>query len=146
MGFIKEFKEFALKGNLVDIAVAFVMGGAFGKVVSTFTEKMVAPLIGLLTGGTNFYDKKLILKSEVTEVKDPSGAVIVPHGDEVAIEWGAFVTVIIDFIIVAFVMFLIIKGLNTLKKKEAETSTTPPGPSAEEELLREIRDELKKKN
>jgi large conductance mechanosensitive channel len=146
MGFIKEFKEFALKGNLVDIAVAFVMGGAFGKVVSTFTEKMVAPLIGLLTGGTNFYDKKLILKSEVAEVKDPSGNTVVPHGDEVAIEWGAFVTVIIDFIIVAFVMFLIIKGLNALKKKEAEMPAAPPLPSVTEELLREIRDELRKRN
>ena len=144
MGFIKEFKEFALKGNLVDIAVAFVMGGAFGKVVSTFTEKMVAPLIGLLTGGTNFYDKKLILKSEVAEVKDPAGAVVVPHGDEVAIEWGAFVTVIIDFIIVAFVMFLIIKGLNALKKKESETPAEPPAPTATEQLLAEIRDELRK--
>ena len=144
MGFIKEFKEFALKGNLVDIAVAFVMGGAFGKVVSTFTEKMVAPLIGLLTGGTNFYDKKLVLKSEVAEVKDPSGAVVVPYGNEVAIEWGAFVTVIIDFIIVAFVMFLIIKGLNALKKKESETPAEPPAPTATEQLLAEIRDELRK--
>jgi len=110
MGFIKEFKEFALKGNLVDIAVAFVMGGAFGKVVSTFTEKMVAPLIGLLTGGTNFYDKKLTLVAEVAEVKDPEGNVVVAHSDGVSIEWGAFVTVVIDFLIVAFVMFLIIKG------------------------------------
>lgn len=143
MGFIKEFKEFALKGNLVDIAVAFVMGGAFGKVVSTFTEKMVAPLIGLLTGGTNFYDKKLILVAEVAEVKDPAGNVVVPHSDGVAIEWGAFVTVVIDFIIVAFVMFLIIKGLNSLKKKVEETPAAPPPPSATEVLLREIRDELR---
>ena len=144
MGFIKEFKEFALKGNLVDIAVAFVMGGAFGKVVSTFTEKMVAPLIGLLTGGTNFYDKKWVLKSAIEEVKDPEGKVIVSHGDEVAIEWGSFVTVVIDFIIVAFVMFLIIKGLNALKKKEAETPAAPPTITKTEELLAEIRDALKK--
>ena len=96
MSFIKEFKEFAIKGNLVDIAVAFVMGGAFGKVVSTFTEKLVAPLIGLLTGGTNFYDKKLILKAGMEEVKDPAGNVLSPKIDEVALEWGAFVTVIID--------------------------------------------------
>jgi large conductance mechanosensitive channel len=73
MSFIKEFKQFALRGNLVDIAVAFVMGGAFGKVVSTFTEKLIAPLIGLLTWGTSFYDKKLILKSEINEVLDPNG-------------------------------------------------------------------------
>ena len=141
MSFIKEFKQFALKGNLVDIAVAFVMGGAFGKVVSTFTEKLIAPLIGLLTGGSNFYDKKLVLKSEVNEVVDPSGKVIVAHGDEVALEWGAFVTVIIDFIIVAFVMFLIIKAINTLKKKE---HAEPTPLSKTDELLTEIRDALKK--
>jgi large conductance mechanosensitive channel len=130
-----------VKGNLVDIAVAFVMGGAFGKVVSTFTEKLIAPLIGLITGGSNFYDKKLILKSEVNEVVDPSGKVIVAHGDEVALEWGAFVTVIIDFIIVAFVMFLIIKGINALKKKE---ESAPAPLSKTDELLTEIRDALKK--
>lgn len=141
MSFIKEFKQFALKGNLVDIAVAFVMGGAFGKVVSTFTEKLIAPLIGLLTGGSNFYDKKLVLKSEVNEVVDPSGKVIVAHGDEVALEWGAFVTVVVDFIIVAFVMFLIIKAINALKKKE-EAIITPL--SKTDELLTEIRDALKK--
>jgi len=141
MSFVKEFKQFALKGNLVDIAVAFVMGGAFGKVVSTFTEKLIAPLIGLITGGSNFYDKKLILKSEVNEVVDPSGKVIVAHGDEVALEWGAFVTVIIDFIIVAFVMFLIIKGINALKKKE---ESAPAPLSKTDELLTEIRDAFKK--
>jgi large conductance mechanosensitive channel len=141
MSFIKEFKQFALKGNLVDIAVAFVMGGAFGKVVSTFTEKLIAPIIGLLTGGSNFYDKKLVLKSEVNEVVDPSGKVIIAHGDEVALEWGAFVTVIIDFIIVAFVMFLIIKAINALKKKE-QAEPTPI--SKTDELLTEIRDALKK--
>ncbi len=141
MGFIKEFKQFALKGNLVDIAVAFVMGGAFGKVVSTFTEKLIAPLIGLLTGGSNFYDKKWVLKSEVNEVVDPSGNVIVPHGNEVALEWGTFVTVIIDFVIVTFVMFLIIKGINALKKKE---ESAPAPLSKTDELLTEIRDALKK--
>lgn len=141
MSFIKEFKQFALKGNLVDIAVAFVMGGAFGKVVSTFTEKLIAPLIGLLTGGSNFYDKKLVLKSEVNEVVDPSGKVIVAHGDEVALEWGAFVTVVFDFIIVAFVMFLIIKAINALKNQE---EAAPAAMSKTDELLTEIRDSLKK--
>ncbi len=87
MSFINEFKSFAIKGNLVDIAVAFVMGGAFGKVVSTFTEKLIAPLIGLLTGGSNFYDKKWVLKSEINEVVDASGKVSVNHGDEEAIQW-----------------------------------------------------------
>lgn len=125
----------------MDIAVAFVMGGAFGKVVSTFTEKLIAPLIGLLTGGTSFYDKKLFLKSEINEVVDPSGKVVIPHGAEVAIEWGAFVTVVIDFIIVAFAMFLIIKGINALKKKE---ELSAPEVSKTDQLLTEIRDSLKK--
>jgi large conductance mechanosensitive channel len=141
MSFINEFKAFAIKGNLVDIAVAFVMGGAFGKVVSTFTEKLIAPLIGLLTGGSNFYDKKWVLKSEINEVVDASGKVIVTHGDEVAIEWGAFITVVIDFVIVAFVMFLIIKGINSLKKKE---EAAPASISKTDQLLTEIRDALKK--
>ena len=141
MSFINEFKSFAIKGNLVDIAVAFVMGGAFGKVVSTFTEKLIAPLIGLLTGGSNFYDKKWVLKSEINEVVDASGKVIVTHGDEVAIEWGAFITVVIDFVIVAFVMFLIIKGINSLKKKE---EAAPATISKTDQLLTEIRDALKK--
>jgi len=141
MGFIKEFKEFALKGNLVDIAVAFVMGGAFGKVVSTFTEKMVAPMIGLLTGGQNFKDKKIVLKQAIEEVKDPAGVIIVPAGAEVDLEWGYFVTALIDFAIVAFVMFLIIKAINSLKKKEVVIQASV---SKTEELLTEIRDSLKK--
>jgi large conductance mechanosensitive channel len=141
MGFIKEFKEFALKGNLVDIAVAFVMGGGFGKVVSTFTEKMVAPMIGLLTGGQNFKDKKIVLKQAIEEVKDPAGVIIVPAGAEVDLEWGYFVTALIDFAIVAFVMFLIIKAINSLKKKEVVIQASV---SKTEELLTEIRDSLKK--
>jgi len=141
MGFIKEFKEFALKGNLVDIAVAFVMGGAFGKVVSTLTEKIIAPLIGMLTGGQNFNDKKIVLKHAVEEVKDHIGNIIVPAGAEVNLEWGYFITAIIDFAIVAFVMFLIIKGLNSIKKKEP---VAPILISKTEELLTEIRDSLNK--
>ncbi|MFN5422810.1 MAG: large conductance mechanosensitive channel protein MscL [bacterium] len=142
MSFIKEFKQFALRGNLVDIAVAFVMGGAFGKVVSAFTEKLIAPLIGLLTGGTNFYDKKIILKQEVDEVRDPSGKVVVAHGNEVALEWGTVVTAAIDFIIVAFAMFLVIKAINTLKKKEEDV---PVSLSKTDELLTEIKELLSKK-
>jgi large conductance mechanosensitive channel len=141
MGFIKEFKEFALKGNLVDIAVAFVMGGAFGKVVSTLTEKIIAPLIGMLTGGQNFNDKKIVLKHAVEEVKDHIGNIIVPAGAEVNLEWGYFITAIIDFAIVAFVIFLIIKGINSIKKKEP---VAPIPISKTEELLTEIRDSLKK--
>jgi large conductance mechanosensitive channel len=140
MSFIKEFKKFALRGNLVDIAVAFVMGGAFGKVVSTFTDKMVAPIIGILTGGQNFNDKKIVLKQAAEEVKDPSGNVIIQASKEVDLEWGAFVTSVIDFMIVALVMFVIIKAINALKKKEEEA---PAALSKTEELLTEIKELLK---
>jgi large conductance mechanosensitive channel len=135
MGMLKEFKEFALKGNLVDMAIAFVMGGAFGKVVSAFVEKMFAPLIGILLGGINLADKKLIVKDAVL---DAAGKETAPA---VAIEWGLFVTSLIDFLIVAFVMFMIIKAMNKMKKPEAPAA--PAGPS-QEELLTQIRDLLKK--
>lgn len=134
MGMLKEFKDFAMKGNLVDIAVAFVMGGAFGKVVTSFTEGMVAPLIGLL-GGKDLSANKWIIKEEM---KDAAGAITQP---EVAIKWGAFLTATIDFIIVAFVMFMIIKTINSMKKKEAAAPAAPPEDIT---LLREIRDALKK--
>ncbi|MBL7755484.1 MAG: large-conductance mechanosensitive channel protein MscL [Chitinophagaceae bacterium] len=140
MGFIKEFKEFAIKGNLVDLAVAVVMGGAFGKVVSAFIDGMVMPAIGMLSGGTDFNDKKVILKAAVPELKNADGSVVaaVP---EVAIKWGSFVTVAIEFLIVAFVVFIIIKAMNSMKKKQEEA---PAGPSSTDALLMEIRDALKK--
>ena len=138
---LKEFKEFAMKGNLVDIAVAFVMGGAFGKVVTSFTEGMVAPLIGILTGGEDFSSKKIILKPAVAKVVDASGKVVTDAVAEVAIKWGSFITAVIDFIIVAFVMFMIIKAINSLKKKE---DAAPAEPSSTDKLLMEIRDAVKK--
>ena len=110
MGMLKEFKEFAVKGNLVDIAVAFVMGAAFGKVVTAFTGGLIGPLIGMITG-KDLSQNKWIIKDEI---KDAAGTVTQP---EVALQWGAFLTAVIDFIIVAFVMFLIIKAINSLKKK-----------------------------
>ncbi|MFC7773370.1 large conductance mechanosensitive channel protein MscL [Flavobacterium sp. GCM10027622] len=141
MGFISEFKEFAMKGNLVDMAIAFVMGGAFGKVVTAFVEKMFAPVVGLLMGGIDLNDKKFVIVDGVAEVKDTAGAVTTPAVAEVAIQWGAFLTALIDFIIVAFVMFLIIKAINKMKKPEPPAA--PAGPT-QEELLTQIRDLLKK--
>lgn len=132
---LKEFKEFAMRGNLVDIAVAFVMGAAFNRVVTSFTGGIIAPLVGMLTG-KDLSQNKWVIKEET---KDAAGAVVEP---EVALLWGSFLTAIIDFIIVAFVMFLIIKGINALKKKEPPT---PPAATPEDILLlREIRDALKK--
>ena len=141
MGFISEFKEFAMKGNLVDMAIAFVMGGAFGKVVTAFVEKMFAPVVGLLMGGIDLNDKKVVIVDAVAEVKDAAGTVTTPAVAEVAIQWGAFLTALIDFIIVAFVMFLIIKAINKMKKPEP---LAPPAGPTQEELLTQIRDLLKK--
>jgi len=132
---IKEFKEFALKGNLVDIAVAFVMGAAFNRVVTAFTGGLISPLIGMLTG-KDLSQNKWVIKEQI---KDAAGTVTQP---EVALLWGAFLTAIIDFIIVAFVMFLMIKAINSLKKNEPAPA---PAPTPEDViLLREIRDALKK--
>ncbi len=141
MSFIKEFKQFALQGNLVDLAIAVVIGTAFGKVVSAFIDGMVMPAIGMLSGGTDFNDKKMILKAGVAEIKNSDGSVIaaVP---EVAVKWGSFVTVCIEFLIVAFVVFIVIKGMNSMKKKQEEAA--PAGPSSTDALLMEIRDSLKK--
>jgi len=132
---LKEFKEFAMKGNLVDIAVAFVMGAAFNKIVSSFTGGIVSPLIGLVFK-SDFKDQKWIIQDGIA---DEAGKVT----GEVAIMWGEFLTNLIDFIIVAFVMFLIIKGINNMKKKEEPAPEAPAGPS-DNDLLTEIRDLLKK--
>ena len=134
MGFMKEFKEFAMKGSLVDIAVAFVMGGAFGKVVSSFTDGIVSPLSGMI-GGADLSKNMYVLKEAVT---DSAGKIT---AEAVAIKWGDFLTAIINFIIVAFVMFMVIKAINKMKKKQEEI---PAGPSSTDALLMEIRDSLKK--
>lgn len=138
---LKEFKDFAMKGSLVEIAVAFVMGGAFGKVITSFTEGMVAPIIGLLTG-KSLNENMLVIKNKVDAVTDAAGKVLTEEIPAVAIKWGAFLTSVIDFVIVAFVLFLIIKAINSLKKKEA--AAAPAGPSSTDILLTEIRDALKK--
>ncbi len=134
MGFLKEFKDFAMKGNLVDIAVAFVMGGAFGKVVTSFTEGVVAPLIGMI-GGADLSKNMYVLKPAEL---DAAGKII---KEAVSIKYGDFLTAVINFIIVAFVMFLVIKAINSMKKKE---DAAPAAPSSTDQLLMEIRDSLKK--
>nr|WP_299071653.1 large-conductance mechanosensitive channel protein MscL [uncultured Allomuricauda sp.] len=132
---LKEFKDFAMKGNLVDIAVGFVMGAAFNKVVASFTGGIVSPLIGLIFNA-DFKDLKYTLKEgTMNDAGEKVG--------EVAVLYGDFLTNVIDFIIVAFVMFMIVKGVNKMKKKEEPAPEAPAGPS-QEELLAEIRDLLKK--
>ena len=133
---LKEFKEFAMKGNLVDIAVGFVMGAAFKQVVTSFTGGIVSPLIGLLFNA-DFKDIKWIIKEGVANADG------VMEG-QVAVLIGEFITYVIDFIIVAFVMFLVVKGVNRLKKKKEEAAPAPPPGPTQEELLAEIRDLLKK--
>ncbi|MCA0430039.1 MAG: large-conductance mechanosensitive channel protein MscL [Bacteroidetes bacterium] len=137
MGMMKEFKEFAMKGNLIDLAVGFVMGAAFTKVTTAFINGMVMPLVGMIQG-KDFNDWKIVLKE----------AQFGPDGKEtaaqVAIKYGSFITVTIEFVIVAFVMFMLIKAINKMKKKEIEAPATPPEPTAQEKLLMEIRDALKK--
>lgn len=133
MGVIKEFKEFAIRGNLVDLAVAFVMGGAFGKIVSSFVDGMVMPLVGMITGGVDFSDKKLVLQKAGDGVT------------EVAVQYGQFVTSVIDLLIVSMAVFLIVKAINRLKREEkAAAPPAAPVVSNEEKLLAEIRDLLRK--
>jgi len=131
---MKEFKEFAMRGNVVDMAVGIVIGGAFGKIVSSFVSDVIMPPIGLLLGGVDFSDLSFVIKQAEGEVA------------EVAIRYGMFIQTLLDFLIIAFAIFMVIKGMNNLKKKEEAAPATPPpppSPSNEEELLSEIRDLLK---
>jgi large conductance mechanosensitive channel len=133
-----------MKGNLVDIAVAFVMGASFGKIVTSFVDGIVMPLVGMLTGGVNFNDKVLVLKDAIPGVKDAAGKVVTPAVAEVAVKYGAFITNLFDFIVVAFSVFLVIKAINKMKKDEPASAAKPAEPSNADKLLAEIRDALKK--
>ncbi|MDP1844011.1 MAG: large-conductance mechanosensitive channel protein MscL [Sediminibacterium sp.] len=144
MGMIQEFKTFAIRGNLIDTAVAFVMGASFGKIVSSFVDGLVMPLVGMLTGGVDFNEKKLILKEAAEAVKDGAGKVVTPEIAEVSLKYGTFITNIIDFLIVAFAVFMVIKAINKMKKAEEPAPVADPGPSSTDKLLIEIRDALKK--
>ena len=130
---IKEFKEFAVKGNMVDMAVGIIIGGAFGKIVSSLVNDVLMPPLGMLMGGVDFSDKVVTLKEAVESAP------------AVQLKYGMFINNVIDFTIVAFAVFLLVKGINQLKKKEAAAPSTPPAPSAQEVLLGEIRDILKTK-
>ncbi len=133
MGFMKEFKEFAMRGSVVDLAVGVVIGGAFGKIVTSLVNDVIMPPIGYLTGGIDFSEMKYVIESA-----DEANGVA-----ETAINYGNFINVIIEFLIIAFCIFLVIKGINSLKRKEEEAPAAPPEPSQEEILLTEIRDLLK---
>jgi len=133
MSFVQEFKEFAMKGNVVDMAVGIIIGAAFGKIVSSFVSDVIMPPLGMLIGGVDFSDLAITLKAASEGVP------------AVTLSYGSFIQTVFDFTIVALAIFVAIKAMNKLKKAEVAAPPAPPEPSAEEKLLTEIRDPLKKK-
>ncbi len=131
MSMLQEFKQFAVKGNVVDMAVGIIIGAAFGKIVSALVSGVIMPPIGVLLGGVDFSDLAYVVKEATTDTP------------AVSIKYGAFIQTVIDFAIIAFAIFMLVKGINSLKKKEEEAPKAPPAPSTEEVLLTEIRDLLK---
>lgn len=142
MSLVKEFKAFAMRGNVVDMAVGIIIGGAFGKIVSSVVSDVIMPPIGLLLGGVKFTDLKIIMKDPII---DAAGVITT---QAVSINYGNFIQTTVDFLIIAFAIFMMIKVMNSMKKKEEVAvvkATAPPTPSNEEVLLAEIRDLLKNK-
>lgn len=139
MKMLQEFKEFAIKGNVIDLAVGIIIGGAFGKIVSSVVNELLMPVIGLLMGKVSFANLFIALDGHSypsLELAKAAGAAVIPY--------GLFINSVIDFLILAFCLFLIIKGINQLKRKEEIAPSKPAEPSAEEKLLTEIRDLLKR--
>jgi large conductance mechanosensitive channel len=130
---MSEFKDFAMRGNVIDMAVGIVIGGAFGKIVSSFVADVLMPPIGILLGNVDFSDLGVTLQAATDE------------GAAVMLRYGAFLQTVIDFLIIAFAIFLVVKAMNTMKKKEEAAPAAPPAPSKEETLLTEIRDALQAK-
>ena len=131
MSMVSEFKDFAMRGNVVDMAVGIVIGGAFGKIVSSFVADVLMPPIGLLLGGVDFSGLAVTLQEAAGEV------------EAVTLNYGTFIQTVVDFLIIAFAIFLVVKAMNSMKKKEEEAPAAPPEPSKEEVLLTEIRDALR---
>ncbi len=145
MGMMKEFKSFAMRGNVLDLAVAVIIGGAFGKIITSFVNDVLMPPIGLLLGGRDFSRLRVILQPAELAVTN-GDIVVTPAVAEVAVRYGAFINTVLDFLIVAFSIFMVIKAFNSMKKKEAVAPPPPPPPPSKEEvLLSEIRDILKAK-
>ena len=131
MSLIQEFKAFAARGNVIDMAVGIIIGAAFGKIVSSFVGDVIMPPIGLILGGVDFSDLAVTLKAAEGDIP------------AVVIAYGKFIQTIIDFLIIAFAIFMGLKAINTLKKKQEEEAAAPAGPTKDQELLTEIRDLLK---
>lgn len=144
MGFVKEFKEFALKGNVMDLAVGVIIGGAFGKIIDSVVKDLIMPIVSAVIGQPDFNNKYIVLKGVV-----PQGTALEEArkiNDTAIFAYGSFITVAINFLLLALVIFLMIKGINKLKRKEETKPAEPAPPSSTDVLLAEIRDELKKKN
>jgi large conductance mechanosensitive channel len=139
MSMAKEFKEFISRGNVVDLAVGVIIGGAFGAIVGSLVKDVIMPPIGYLMSGIDFSSLKVVIANAVAGA---DGKVVKP---EVAISYGAFLNTLINFLIVAAVIFLVVKGVNSLKRKEAEKPAEPPAPTTDQKLLTEIRDLLANK-
>ena len=133
MSMMSEFKSFAMRGNVVDMAVGIVIGGAFGKIVSSFVADVLMPPIGMLLGNVDFSDLAVTLQAASEGV------------EAVTVRYGVFIQTVVDFIIIAFAIFMVVKAMNSVMKKEEEAPPPPPKPSKEEELLTEIRDALRAK-
>jgi large conductance mechanosensitive channel len=140
---IKEFRKFISRGNVIDMAVGLIMAVYFGAIVKSLVDDILMPPIGKLIGGIDFSSLKIIIQKAVPAVYNEAGNLVAPEITGVAINYGNFINTVITFIIVAFAIFLVVKGYNRLKKKEEE-EPAPPAPSKEEQLLTEIRDLLKK--
>ena len=144
--FLQEFKAFAMRGNVIDLAVGVVIGGAFGKITTSLVNDIIMPLISMITGGIDFSEWKWVLKDAVMELG--ADGVLVETQAAVSVNFGNLIAIILDFIIIAFAIFCLIKGINLLHKKKEEEPEAPPAepePSNEEKLLTEIRDLLKNK-
>lgn len=133
MKMLQEFKQFAMRGNVMDMAIGIIIGAAFGKIVSSLVSDVIMPPIGMMVGGMDFSSLSFVIK----EASEGSSAVV--------LKYGIFINTVIDFVIIAFAIFLLVKGINTLKKKEEEKPAAPPAPTKSEVLLAEIRDELRKR-
>jgi large conductance mechanosensitive channel len=144
MKWLQEFKTFAVRGNVVDMAVGIVIGAAFGKIVSSFVADVIMPPIGLLIGGVNFNKLAITLKQAVPAIEATANKPAVAAKAAVMLNYGNFIQTVIDFTIIAFAIFLVVKGINALKRKEAVKPSEPPPPSPEVVLLTDIRDILRK--
>ena len=143
MGFVKEFKEFALKGNVMDLAVGVIIGGAFGKIIDSVVNDLIMPIVSAIVGKADFSNMYVVLKGTVPP--DTALAKARKIAGTSIFAYGSFITVLINFLLLAIVIFLMVKGMNRLKRKQEEVPAAPPAPSSTDTLLAEIRDELKKK-